>query len=368
MSSGSQGKRVEMLAALKRELRKSSSFGASFFRVAATQTGLAADTDIQVLDLLDLTGEASAGQLAELTGMTSGAIAKVLNRLEASGLVQRERDKSDGRRVIVRLAQGQEALDKVRAILASLEETWDDVVSSYGEEELALLFAFLQRSNTLARQRLAELQTVATVAPDERNVFSAPLDDLSCGRLVVSSAGIRLVLRTEEGLTDLYQARFEGAVPTVTVQDGVVTIRYPRRFLILTGEQRQAVITLNRAIPWQIAVQSGGSDIIADLGDLELTSCEIRGVGSRIHVELPVPSGVIPVRLGGGGAEMVVRRPAGIAIQVHLKGWGSACTVDGQTHFGNNLWLQSAGFDPTAPCYYSLEVVSSGGMVTITSH
>lgn len=364
MSRGSQGKRDEILAALKRELRKSSSFGASFFRVAATQTGMAADTDIQVLDLLDLTGETSAGQLAELMGMTSGAIAKVLNRLEASGLVQRERDKSDGRRVIVRLAQGQEALDKVRAILASLEETWDEAVSSNDEEELALLLAFLERGNTLARQRLAELQTVA---PDERDVFSAPLDALSRGRLVVSSAGIRLVLRTDEGLTDLYQARFEGAVPNVTVQDGVVTIRYPRRFLILTGEQRQAMITLNRTIPWHITVQSGGSDIIAELGDLELASCEIRGVGSKIHVELPVPSGVIPVRLGGGGAEMVVRRPAGVAIQVHLKGWGSACTLDGQTYFGNNLWLQSAGFDPAASCYYSLEVVSSGGLVTITS-
>ncbi|WP_146747082.1 hypothetical protein [Thermogemmatispora tikiterensis] len=177
-------------------------------------------------------------------------------------------------------------------------------------------------------------------------------------------------MRTEECLTDLYQARFEGAVPNATVQDGVVTIRYPRRFLLLTGEQRQAVITLNRTIPWHrhIAVQSGGSDIIAELGDLELASCEIRGVGSKIRVELPVPSGVIPVRLGGGGAEMVVRRPAGVAIQVHLKGWGSTCTFDGQTYFGNNLWLQSAGFDPAAPCYHSLEVVSSGGLVTITSH
>ncbi|RAQ94170.1 hypothetical protein A4R35_01405 [Thermogemmatispora tikiterensis] len=354
-----------MFAALKRELRKSSSLGASFFRVAATQTGMAADTDIQVLDLLDLTGEASAGQLAELMGMTSGAIAKVLNRLEASGLVQRERDKSDGRRVIVRLAQGQEALDKVRAILASLEEMWDEAVSSYDEEELALLLAFLQRSNTLARQKLAELQAVA---PDKGNIFSAPLADLSRGRLVVVSAGLRLVLRTEEGLTDLYQARFEGAVPNVTVQDGVVTIRYPRRFLMLTGEQRQAVITLNRTIPWHITVQSGGSDIIAELGDLELASCEIGGVGSRIHVELPVPSGMIPVRLGGGGAEIVVRRPAGVAVQAHLKGWGSACAFDGQTHFGNNLWLQSAGFEPTAPCYYSIEVVSSGSQVTITSH
>jgi hypothetical protein len=33
---------------------------------------------------------------------------------------------------------------------------------------------------------------------------------------------------------------------------------------------------------------------------------------------------------------------------------------------GNNVWLQSSGFEPTAP-YYDIEVSSSASMVTITS-
>ncbi|MBX5458852.1 MAG: MarR family transcriptional regulator [Thermogemmatispora sp.] len=353
-----------MLAAIKRELRKSNSFGAAFFRVAATQTGLAADTDIQVLDILDLAGEVSAGQLAELMGMTSGAIAKVLNRLEASGLVHRERDKSDGRRVIVRLTTGKDELRKVRSMLASREEMWDEVISSYNEEQLAFLLAFLQRSNMLSRQQLLQLQE--RVLPEERSIFSAPLDALAHGRLVFLSAGIRLVLRTGEEMAELYQARFKGAVPNVTVQDGVVTIRYPRQFLLLTGDQRQAEITLNRSIPWQIVIQSGGSDVFADLSGLNLASFEVKGVGSQVLLQLPVPSGVVPIRISGGGSEIIVRRPPGVAVQAHLKGWGSAWAFDGQTYMSNNLKVSSTGFDPAAP-YYLIEVTSSGSTVTITS-
>ena len=100
-------------------------------------------------------------------------------------------------------------------------------------------------------------------------IFSAPLFDLKRGRLVVFSAISQLTLRTAESMTELYQARFEGAVPEVKAKDGVVTIRYPRRLSdLLGGQQRAAEVTLNVAIPWQIAIQGGASDITAELGGL----------------------------------------------------------------------------------------------------
>ncbi|GHO45837.1 hypothetical protein KSX_40000 [Ktedonospora formicarum] len=323
---------------------------------------MAADTDIQVMDILDLAGEVSAGQLADLMGMTTGAIARILNRLEEAGLIHRERDPNDGRRVIVRLERGKDEMHKVHSILGSLEKTWDEVVSRYDEEQLVFLLEFLQHSNALSRKELGLLQEVS---PDEGKIFSAPLEDLSRGRLVVSSCA-RLTLCTSEGMAELYQARFEGSVPNVATKDGVVTIRYPRRLTGTSGEQRQAVVTLSRAIPWQIVIQSGGSDITAELGGLDLSSFEIKGEGSRIHLELPSPSGVVPIRISGGGSGINVQRPAGIAARALLKGWGSAFVFDDQTHMGNNVWLQSSGFEPTAP-YYNIEVTSSGSMVTITS-
>ncbi len=112
MSSGSQEKRAEVLGELAQELRQFTGLGASFFRTAAARIGMTV-TDMQVIDILESTGPTTAGQLADLTGLTTGAITGMLNRLEEAGLVRRERDPNDGRRVIVRLAPGKDEMHEI---------------------------------------------------------------------------------------------------------------------------------------------------------------------------------------------------------------------------------------------------------------
>ena len=87
-----------------------------------------------------------------------------------------------------------------------------------------------------------------------------------------------------------------------------------------------------------------------------------------ICLNLPAPSGVVPIRIMGGAPEITVRRPAGVAAHVHLKGWVSKLVFDDQTisGAGNNMRLQSSDFDPTAP-YYDIEIASYANIVTITS-
>jgi len=81
-----------------------------------------------------------------------------------------------------------------------------------------------------------------------------------------------------------------------------------------------------------------------------------------------VPSSVVPIRISGGASMVIVRRPAGVAARVHLKGWASQFVFDGQTFsdVGNDVRLQSPGYEAPAPCY-DIEVSSSASMVTITS-
>src|SRR5438105_15388836 len=47
-------------------------------------------------------GPVTAGELAELTGLTTGAITGVIDRLEKAGFARRERDPNDRRRIILR--------------------------------------------------------------------------------------------------------------------------------------------------------------------------------------------------------------------------------------------------------------------------
>jgi DNA-binding MarR family transcriptional regulator len=360
LSSGSQKKRAEVLG----ELRQFAGLGASFFRAAAARIGITV-TDMQVIDVLNLTGPMTAGQLADLTGLTTGAITGMLNRLEEAGLVRRERDPSDGRRVIVRLVPDKDEMQKIEAIFDSLGDAWDEMASHYDDKQLAFLLEFLIRSNALSRKEIVRLREVP---PGKEGNFSAPLLDLASGRLVVSSGVSRLTLRTDHAMAELYQARFEGPAPSVAAKDGVVTIRYPGRLWVLGGEQRVAEVTLNAAIPWWIVIQGGASEVEARLDDLNLAGLEVTGGLSMTHLELPDPSGVVPIRISGGASQILVRRPKGVAARAHLKGWVSTFIFDDQTfsNMGNNVWLQSSGFDPTAS-YYDIEVASSASMVTITS-
>jgi DNA-binding MarR family transcriptional regulator len=364
LSSGSQEKRAALLEELARELRQFNGLGASFFRAAAARIGMTV-TDMQVMDILDSTGPTTAGQLADLTGLTTGAITGMLNRLEEAGLVRRERDPNDGRRVIVRLEGDKKEMHEIGPIFASIGKAWDDMASHYDDEQIAFLLEFLKRSNTISRKEMVRLREAPS---GEEGIFSAPLGDLESGRLVVSSGLSRLTVRTDDAMAELYQARFEGPVPDVKAQDGVVTIRYPRRLWVLGGEQRAAEVTLSVAIPWRIVIQGGASEIIAELGSLDLAGLEVKGGLSMIRLELPAPSGVVPIRISGGASQITVRRPAGVAARVHLKGWVSEFVFDDQTfsRVGNDVRLQSPGFDPTAPCY-DIEVSSSASMVTITS-
>ena len=58
-------------------------------------------TDLGALCLLLLHGPAPAGQLAKLTGLSTGAVTGVIDRLEQGGFVRRELDPADRRKVIV---------------------------------------------------------------------------------------------------------------------------------------------------------------------------------------------------------------------------------------------------------------------------
>lgn len=367
LSRDAKEKRVKLLGEFAHELWQFNVLGASFFRAAAARSGMT-DTDLQVIDILDSTGPMTAGQLADLTGLTTGAITGMLNRLEEAGLVRRERDPSDGRRVIVRLAKDSDEMREINSMFNSVGKAWSDMASDYNDEQLAFLLEFLKRSNALSSKEIFRLRE----GPEsEGESFSAPLGDLKSARLVVSSGVSRLTVRAGDKMAKLYQARFEGSLPDVKVKDGVVAIRYPRRLWVMASlakEQRKAEVMLSTAIPWRILIQGSASDVTAELGGLNLTELEINGGLSMISLELPVPSGVVPIRISGGASMISVRRPAGVAARVHLKGWASQFVFDDQTFndVGNNVRLQSPGYKAGMPCY-DIEVSSSVSMVTIAS-
>src|SRR2546429_8499071 len=92
--------RAALLQELEHALRRSSAQGVIFGQTVANVAGISG-SDLECLDFLNLEGRVTAGRLAELTGLTTGAITGVVDRLEKAGLVRRERDDNDRRKVFI---------------------------------------------------------------------------------------------------------------------------------------------------------------------------------------------------------------------------------------------------------------------------
>jgi DNA-binding MarR family transcriptional regulator len=73
-----------------------------FNHAVAQDLGLGS-SDAQFLTLLQVHGSLTPGRLAELTGLSSGTVTGVIDRLERAGFVHRRSDPGDRRKVVVEL-------------------------------------------------------------------------------------------------------------------------------------------------------------------------------------------------------------------------------------------------------------------------
>jgi DNA-binding MarR family transcriptional regulator len=127
-----------------------------FRNVIAGRLGLNV-TDMECLGLLYHRAFASPSELAAHTGLTSGATTAMLDRLEASGLIQRQPNPDDRRGTrIVLMKSGAE---RVAPWFTSLRKAQAALVASYSEEELKTISDFFDRSLRMweqARERLLQ--------------------------------------------------------------------------------------------------------------------------------------------------------------------------------------------------------------------
>ncbi|MFG1953588.1 MarR family winged helix-turn-helix transcriptional regulator [Micromonospora sp. NPDC048830] len=101
------------------------------------------------------TGAATAGQLAEQTNLTTGAITSMIRRLERAGYVTAERDPADRRRVIVTLVP--ERIEDGTRLYASYGNAINEVLGRHSTEEIRLLTRHYDEMSAVYRAQLATL-------------------------------------------------------------------------------------------------------------------------------------------------------------------------------------------------------------------
>jgi DNA-binding MarR family transcriptional regulator len=108
----------------------------------AEQLGLGV-SDMQFMTYLMQEGPLSPGRLAELSGLKSGSVTGVIDRLEAAGWVRRERDESDRRKV--RVVLNEQRLQSAESPYAGQAANLRRVLETFAGDELDTIARFLER-------------------------------------------------------------------------------------------------------------------------------------------------------------------------------------------------------------------------------
>lgn len=135
-------------------LRRHSGVTVLFHAAVAERMGLGL-ADHKCLDLLLRLGPMTAGELASKTGLTTGGITGVIDRLERAGYAIRAKDPNDRRRVIVQAVQDK-ALTDFGPVFESIARATSTMLNRYSVTELELLLEFLNRAD-----KIVEEQTIA---------------------------------------------------------------------------------------------------------------------------------------------------------------------------------------------------------------
>jgi DNA-binding MarR family transcriptional regulator len=110
-------------------------------------------TDMRCLDLVASHGPLTAGRLAEESGLTTGAVTFILDRLEEAGMVARRRDTEDRRRVWVEIVPA--AQERLTGLQQPVAEEMRQVAQHFKAEELAVVRDFMRQAKEVFQRHVS---------------------------------------------------------------------------------------------------------------------------------------------------------------------------------------------------------------------
>ena len=149
--------RNDIIQAINDKFREMSTETIMFHQAVADVLGLYI-TDHKCLDLIYRFGAMPAGRLAELTGLTTGAVTGIIDRLEKAGYVRRTNDPQDRRRTIVEPTRNKRLERKLELIFNPMSNRMSKLMSSYSDSQLTFLYDVLTKSLEQSHEELNKLR------------------------------------------------------------------------------------------------------------------------------------------------------------------------------------------------------------------
>ena len=147
-------------------------------------------TDGRCLDIVERHGRMTAGALATESGLTTGAVTALVDRLEAAGYLQRVRDTADRRKVFIELTPLMTALTK--KLFYNMEEMFQGMMERLTPGEVEAITYFLMAGILINghRARLLKEHVPAGAASAEQRLAAASAYDRAARKLAPSIAAL----------------------------------------------------------------------------------------------------------------------------------------------------------------------------------
>ena len=147
--------KVELIDELITRYRTATNRDVAFDKLAAASLGVSV-TDLHCLNIVESRHGLTAGALAVESGLTTGAVTAVIDRLERAGFARRVRDEHDRRKVNVEVTDTFYA--RAADIWGPVAAEWQNALADrFSMDELTTIIAFLTQVDELGERHAARL-------------------------------------------------------------------------------------------------------------------------------------------------------------------------------------------------------------------
>jgi DNA-binding MarR family transcriptional regulator len=157
--------RASLLNDVAMAMREVTSLSVLYHQLMAHRLGVNS-TDLQCLERVAANRDVTAGELAKVTGLTTGSITTVIDRLEQAGFVSRYRDNADRRKVFVGATQATKR--QAEPLSAPMHEAIGDVLERCGDDQLKFLCEILQELCDAVNKASAQLNAMSNSPVEKR--------------------------------------------------------------------------------------------------------------------------------------------------------------------------------------------------------
>lgn len=188
--------------------------------------------------------------------------------------------------------------------------------------------------------------------------LSAPRKSTGRIRLEVKSGISNFVIGADPSISDLFQARFIGLLPKVSISKDIVNINYRLSLSewfahTLLSKKQIADMHLNVSVPWDINLCGGVVNMRAELTSVKLQSLLVSGGISQTDILLPHPFGTVPIQILGGVNRLNLELPDGVKARLTVNNGANNLSFGRQFFgaLGGNVVLETPGYEDTTNKY-----------------